>query len=71
MRYFEDIPVKDSREAVNDAPDVFYILYRFILIFNDFNSELRLLELVAEDGKSDTEKVVPMPSAPSEKFHHR
>lgn len=57
VRYFEDIPVKDSREAVNDAPDVFYILYRFILIFNDFNSELRLLELVGEDGKSDTEKV--------------
>ena len=26
VRYFEDIPVKDSREATNDAPDMLYIL---------------------------------------------
>ena len=27
VRYFENIPVKDSREATNDAPDMLYILY--------------------------------------------
>ena len=26
VRYFENIPVKDSREATNDAPDMLYIL---------------------------------------------
>ena len=28
VRYFEDIAVKDSREAINDAPDLLYILYK-------------------------------------------
>lgn len=27
VRYFENIAVKDSREATNDAPDMLYILY--------------------------------------------
>ena len=32
VRYFENIPVKDSREATNDAPDMLYILYKLSLI---------------------------------------
>ena len=29
VRYFENIPVKDSREATNDASDMLYILYKY------------------------------------------
>ena len=36
VRYFENIAVKDSREATNDAPDILYILYKYLIVFNDF-----------------------------------
>ena len=40
IRYFENIPVKDSREATNDAPDMLYILYKYLIVFNDFKNEM-------------------------------
>lgn len=52
VRYFENIEVKDSCDALNDAPDIHYILYRYLLVFNDFNSELMLLEL--HDGTTES-----------------
>lgn len=51
VRYFEHIDVKDSKEAKNDAPDIHYIMYKYLLVFNDFSSELKLLEMLA-DGES-------------------
>ena len=29
VRYFENIPIKDSCDAKNDAPDMLYILYKY------------------------------------------
>ena len=58
VRYFENIAVKDSQEAKNDAPDIHYILYKYILVFNDFSSELKLLELLAEGEKSRSQEIV-------------
>lgn len=52
VRYFEHITVKDEVAAENDAPDIHYILYRYLLVFNDFHNELMLLTLTPE---SDTE----------------
>ena len=49
VRYFEDIAVKDSREAINDAPDLLYILYKYVIVFHDYRSEMLLLEMQAED----------------------
>ena len=57
VRYFENIPVKDSREATNDAPDILYILYRYLIVFNDFKNEMLLLEMLAPDEKSELDKV--------------
>lgn len=47
VRYMEDIPVKDSTGRRNDAPDLMYILYRYLIIFNDFRHELVLVEMLA------------------------
>ena len=49
VRYFEQIPVKDSTESRNDAPDMHYILYKYIIVFHDFKNELMLIEML-EDG---------------------
>ena len=47
VRYFEHIPVKDSHDPKNDAPDLLYILYRYLVVFNDFKSEMALVEMHA------------------------
>lgn len=57
VRYFENIPVKDSREATNDAPDMLYILYKYLIVFNDFKNEMMLLEMLAPGEASGLDKV--------------
>jgi anthranilate synthase component 1 len=52
VRYFENIPVKDSTDDRNDAPDMLYILYKYLIVFNDFRHEMMLLEMTA-DGEAD------------------
>ena len=49
VRYFEHIPVKDSTDPKNDAPEMLYILYKYLLVFNDFTSELTLIEMQSSD----------------------
>lgn len=58
VRYFEHIDVKDSKEAKNDAPDIHYIMYKYLLVFNDFSSELKLLEMLADGESSRADKIV-------------
>ena len=57
VRYFEDIPVKDSREATNDAPDMLYILYKYLIVFNDFKNEMLLLEMLQDGETSELDQV--------------
>ncbi|WP_297645275.1 anthranilate synthase component I family protein [uncultured Bacteroides sp.] len=57
VRYFEDIPVKDSREATNDAPDMLYILYKYLIVFHDFKNEMLLLEMLSPGETSGLEQV--------------
>lgn len=57
VRYFENIPVKDSREATNDAPDMLYILYKYLIVFNDFKNEMLLLEMLAPGEISGLDQV--------------
>lgn len=58
VRYFEHIDVKDSKEAKNDAPDIHYIMYKYLLVFNDFSSELKLLEMLADGESSRADGIV-------------
>lgn len=52
VRYFEPIEVKDSTEAKNDAPDILYILYKYIIVFHDFKSEMVLVEMAGGEEPS-------------------
>lgn len=45
VRYFEDIDVKDETMDKNDAPDVYYIFYRDVIIFDHFNNRITLVTL--------------------------
>ncbi len=48
VRYFENIPVMEYHHKDTDAPDMYYILYKYILVFNHFQNELTLIELCNE-----------------------
>ena len=52
VKYFEHIPVKESHDEQNDAPDLLYILYKYIIVFNHFKNELTLVEMLAEGEES-------------------
>lgn len=45
VRYFENIDVKDETMERNDAPDMMYILYRDIIVFDHFNNKLTIVTL--------------------------
>ncbi len=51
VRYLEKIPVIETHQTENDAPDLLYILYKYILVFNHYKDELTLIELT-EDGET-------------------
>ncbi len=57
VKYFENIPVKQSSDEINDAPDILYILYRYVLQFNPFKNELTLIEMLADGESSDLDRV--------------
>lgn len=52
VRYFENIPVKEYHHQDSDAPDICYILYKYLLVFNHFKNELAIIELCA-DGEEN------------------
>ncbi len=53
VRYFENINVKDETQAQNDAPDLLYILYKDVIVFDHFRNEMILIELLAEGEPDD------------------
>ncbi|MCH5302609.1 MAG: anthranilate synthase component I family protein [Prevotella sp.] len=55
VRYFEDIPVKDETQERNDAPDVLYILYKTVIVFDHHNNQLKIVALAAAGSPEDGE----------------
>ena len=45
VRYFENIAVKDETQEKNDAPDMLYILYKVVIMFDHHNSQLKIVTL--------------------------
>ena len=53
VRYFENISVKDETQKENDAPDLFYILYKDVVVFDHFRNEMLIIELIADGEQED------------------
>ena len=53
VRYFENINVKDETQAKNDAPDLLYILYKDVVVFDHFRNEMIIIELLSEGEPDD------------------
>ena len=53
VRYFENIDVKDETQERNDAPDLLYILYKVVIVFDHFNNSLTIVSLSEEGEPSE------------------
>ncbi len=57
VRYFEHIKVKDEKQAKNDAPDILYILYKDVIVFDHFRNEVTLIEMLGSGETSNLEQL--------------
>ncbi|MFI3285965.1 MAG: anthranilate synthase component I family protein [Rikenellaceae bacterium] len=57
VKYFEHIEIKESSDDSNDAADILYILYRYVLQFNPIRNELTMVELLSESEESGLKRL--------------
>lgn len=57
VKYTENIPIRESQEPRNDAPDMLYILYKYLIVINHFTDEITLIELLEENEISSLYKI--------------
>ncbi|MCR5003982.1 MAG: chorismate-binding protein, partial [Bacteroidales bacterium] len=57
VRYFEDINVKDETLEKNDAPDMVYTLFKYVVEFDHFRNRMAIHEIVADGEESDIRRV--------------
>ena len=69
VRYFEDIAVKDETQAKNDAPDLLYILYKVIIVFDHFNNTLKIISLDGEAMLDDVMRAMNKANVKAYDFH--
>ena len=57
VRYFENIPVKDETQEKNDAPDVLYILFQVVIVFDHHNNTLKVVSLSENSEHSESPEI--------------
>ena len=69
VRYFENIAVKDETMEKNDAPDMLYILYKDIIVFDHFNNQLTIVTLGDSDELDKIYKQMNKANVQAYDFH--
>ena len=57
VRYFENIPVKDETQVKNDAPDMLYILYKTVIVFDHHNNTLKIVSLSEHSENAENSEI--------------
>jgi anthranilate synthase component 1 len=57
VRYMENIPVMERPHEVTDAPDILYLLYKYIIVFDHFKNKLTIIELLRADEESQMNRI--------------
>ncbi|MFI3321819.1 MAG: anthranilate synthase component I family protein [Rikenellaceae bacterium] len=58
VKYFENIAVEPNSPKDNDAPDLYYVLFRYVVEFDHFHSRLNIKEIVEDGAENSIDKVV-------------
>ncbi len=69
VRYFENIPVLDTTMEKNDAPDIYYIMYKNIIVFDHFNNTMQLITLGEEAELDALMKAINKANVKPYEFH--
>lgn len=69
VRYFENIPVKDTIMERNDAPDILYILFKDIIVFDHFNNMIDFITLGTADELQNLLTAANKPNVKPYGFH--
>lgn len=69
VRYFENIPVKDTTMERNDAPDILYILFKDIIVFDHFNNMIDFMTLGTADELRNLLTAANKPNVKPYGFH--
>jgi anthranilate synthase component 1 len=69
VRYFEGINVKDETQEKNDAPDIYYIMYRDVIVFDHFNNQLTIVSLSGEQEIADIFRAMNRSNIQAYDFH--
>ena len=69
IRYFENIPVKDETQEKNDAPDVYYILYKTVIVFDHHNNLLKVVTLGLPSDIDDVLRAMNRGNVQAYDFH--
>lgn len=62
VRYFEQVDISTFENDDRKIPDVYYMFYRYLLVFNHFNNELTIIENqpVNASSPSQMEKIISL-----------
>lgn len=69
VRYFENIPVKDTTMERNDAPDILYILFKDIIVFDHFNNMIDFVTFGTADELQNLLTAANKPNVKPYGFH--
>lgn len=69
VRYFENIPVKDTTMERNDAPDILYFLFKDIIVFDHFNNMIDFITLGTADELQNLLTAANKPNVKPYGFH--
>ncbi len=57
VRYFENIAIKDETQSENDAPDIFYALFKDVIMFDHYRKKITIVQLLEE---SENDRIDPL-----------
>jgi len=58
VRYFEKVPIHPLADDSTQVPDMYYILFKYILVIDHFKNELTIVENLVENEQSRMNEVV-------------
>lgn len=58
VRYFEKVPIQPLAGDSTQVPDMYYILFKYILVIDHFKNELTIVENLVENEQSRMNEVV-------------
>lgn len=58
VRYFEDVKIQKREERFKDIPDMYYIMYRYVLAVDHYKNEMRIVENCPDDEESGIPHII-------------